>query len=526
LVRRSRHATQGAAPTIPAGFRIFASRKDDSMVDNRSRVLASPLTRSRISRRGLVAGAGTLAATSTFTTYTPSAAAQFSGKIRMQAGAYTPSESMEKTANNPIPHDAIQRVAAQYMEANPDVEIEFVRVPEGTDARVWTVTQLTGGNAPEIVWTHSFDTNRDVGKGWWTNLLPYFEEPNPYITTAGDPGSERWIDQFFEGPTGAKFAANGEIYVVPYDLVTTFFFYNKALFEQAGVQIPTTYTQLLETIAKLDESGVPAYNGLRWSRPQLGEMLIGAWADEFEPTGIGGAYTQKDISLAILDGIYDATKIEYKEWLRLMKEGVPYWSEQWTIHDEANFDLQFAQGQLGIYEDGSWRFGLLNANDELEFEWGSFFMTTVEIGTGPGQSEYATGEPAPSIGGATAIQYGVTNSAEKNGVLDLCIDWLRYITAPEQASLIIDELGQFLPNIKGVEVNEDLRGPLEAVSSGPGEAGMIAYADKIDAEAAAQIDTATNNYLLGRAELDETAQAIQDLLYAQAEASAEANGWR
>ena len=42
-------------------------------------------------------------------------------------------------------------------------------------------------------------------------------------------------------------------------------------------------------------------------------------------------------------------------------------------------------------------------------------------------------------------------------VLDLCIDWLRYITAPEQASLIIAELGQFLPNIKGVEVNEDLQ---------------------------------------------------------------------
>ena len=66
-------------------------------------------------------------------------------------------------------------------QANPDVEIEFILIPAGTDARVWTVTQLTGGNAPEIVWTQSFDTNRDVGKGWWTNLLPYMEQPNPYV---------------------------------------------------------------------------------------------------------------------------------------------------------------------------------------------------------------------------------------------------------------------------------------------------------------------------------------------------------
>jgi hypothetical protein len=256
-------------------------------------------------------------------------------------------------------------------------------------------------------------------------------------------------------------------------------------------------------------------------------MLIGAWKDQIEPTGQAGAYTQKDIALAILDGIYDATKPEYKEWLRLMKEGVANWAQQWPDENAAEiFERQFSQGQLGIFEDGSWRFGLLKANDQLEFEWGSFFMPMLEQGTDPGQSEYATGLPAPAIGGATALQYGVTNSAEKNGVLDTVIDFLRYICAPEQASVIISEKGQFLPNIKGVEVNEDLKEPLEAVASGVGEAGMIAYGDKIDAEAAAQIDTATNNYLLDRGELDETAQAIQDLLFAQAEAAAEANGWR
>ena len=495
------------------------------MVDNRSRVLASPLTRSRISRRGLVAGAGALAAASTFSTYRPASAQSFSGKIRMEAHDYTPSESMEKSANNPIPHDGLQRMADQYIAMYPDVEIEFVRVPPGTDSRVWAVTQLTGGNAPEIVWTQSFDTNRDVGKGWWLNLLPYMEEPNPYVTEG--PGSERWIDLFFEAPTGAKFAPNGELYVVPYDLVTTFFFYNKSLFEQAGVAVPTTYAELITVTTTLKDAGIPAYNGMQWSRPQLGEMLIGAWKSEIEPTGNAGAYTQKDIALAILDGIYDATKPEYKEWLRLMHDAVPAWAEQWPDENAAEiFERQFAQGQLGIFEDGSWRFGLLEANDELQFEWGSFFMPILEKGTGVGQSEYATGEAPPAIGGATANQFGITNTAEKNGNVDLCVDFLRYISAPEQATEIIGELGQFLPNIKGVEVNEDLVEPLEAVASGVGEAGMIAYGDKIDAEAGAQIDTAINNYLLDRAELDETAQTVQDLLFAQAEAAADANGWR
>ncbi len=482
-----------------------------------------------LNRRTLVAGA--TAAAVAGTTLAPSGPAaassrQLSGKIRMEAHDYTPTESMEKSDNNPIPHDALQRVADQYIAANPDVEIELIRIPPGTNSREWVVTQLTGGTAPEIVWSQSFDTNRDVGKGWWINILPFMEQPNPHVA-AGEPGSERWIDQFFEAPTGAKFAPNGELYVVPYDLVTTFFFYNKSHFATAGVEVPTTYAQLLEVTQKLKDAGIVPYNGMQWSRPQLGEMLIGAWADQIEPTGAAGAYTQKDIALAILDGIYDATKPEYKEWLRLMKDGVPFWSEQWAADaDTTKFDLQFSQGRLGIYEDGSWRFGLLNANDQLDFEWGSFFMTTLEVGTGPGQSEYATGLPAPAIGGATANQFAITSTAEQTGTVELCVDWLQYITEPANASLIIGELGQFLPNIKGVDVNEDLRGPLEAVSSGVGEAAMIAYGDKIDAEAGAQIDTAVNNFLLGRAELDETAETIQGLLYAQAEAAADANGWR
>jgi hypothetical protein len=98
----------------------------------------------------------------------------------------------------------------------------------------------------------------------------------------------------------------------------------------------------------------------------------------------------------------------------------------------------------------------------------------------------------------------VTNTVEKNGNLDLAIDFLRFITAPKQASNIIGEKGQFLPNIKNVQVNEDLKEPLEAVASGVGEAGMIAYDDKIEAEAIQKKNLAQANYLLGRAELDET----------------------
>ncbi|MEJ7838996.1 MAG: extracellular solute-binding protein, partial [Thermomicrobiales bacterium] len=334
-----------------------------------------------------------------------------------------------------------------------------------------------------------------------------------------------WMDQFFEIPTASKYATNGHIYVVPYDLVTTFFFYNKTIFQNAAVEPPTTYDQFLTVLQTIQESGAVPYNGMQWSQPQLGEMVLRRWTADFAATGAGGAYTQKDVTLAILAGIFDATKPEYRDWLRLMKESVPFWAQQWT-QEEPELDRQFTQGNLGVYEDGSWRFGLLNANTELDFEWGSFFMPTLMPGTGVGLSEFADGAAPPAIGGATANQFGITNSAVNNNNVELCVDFLRYMTAPAQASEVIAELGQFLPNIQGVEVNQDLAPALEAVTTGIGEAGMIAYADKIDAEAADNIATATSNFLLDRTSIDDVVVEIQGLYMAQAEKVADEQGWR
>lgn len=485
----------------------------------------------RLSRRAAVAGAGATVLSVAIAGGIPKATSaswqgqKLSGKFKIEAHDYTPSQSMEKSANNPIPHDALARVIKAYQELNPDVEIETVRIPPGTESRVWTVTQLTGERAPEVVWTQSADTNRDAGKNWWVSLDPFMAQPNPYVD-AGQPGSGKWLDQFFESPTSAKIGPDGHLYVVPYDLVTTFFFYNKTIFKNAGVEIPTTYADFIAVLSKIKGSGAVAYNGMQWSRPQLGDMLLRAWAANIPATGSGGAYTQKDVTLAIINGSFDATKPEYKEWLRLMKDSVPYWSEQWPVAATTKFDLQFSQGKLGILEDGSWRFGLLKANDQLDFEWGSFFMPPLTKGTGPGFSELADGKPAPAIGGATANQFGITNTATKNNNVELVIDFLRYITAPVQASEIIGELGQFLPNIKGVDVNQDLAPALKAVSSGIGEAGMIAYADKIDAEAAVNIGKVTDTYLLGRAELDETTTQLQKLYMDQAVKTAADQGWK
>ncbi|HMN28606.1 MAG TPA: hypothetical protein PKE45_10675 [Caldilineaceae bacterium] len=178
---------------------------------------------------------------------------------------------------------------------------------------------------------------------------------------------------------------------------------------------------------------------------------------------------------------------------------------------------------MAVFEDGSWRFGLLKADPLVDFEWGSFYAPTISEQDSP----FATGKAAPPIGGATAAQWAVTTRTEKEGLLPLAIDFLRFVTAPENANRMISELGQFLPNIKGVDVNPDLKEPLRAITEGLGEAGMITYPDKIGTEQREKIDTIVwRNYLLDEITLEEAQQQIDELMMEYTDGAIAANGWK
>jgi ABC-type glycerol-3-phosphate transport system substrate-binding protein len=449
-------------------------------------------------------------------------AAELSGSISIYGQAYNPSQSMVKTPNNPIPHHMLQVVIDEYQALHPKVQVSIVYAPASiTDTRVWEVTQLTGDIAPDIMWAQSFWTNEDIGKGWWIPLDPYLASPNPYIP-AGHPGHDRWIDEFYAVPTEVKRAVDGHIYVVPYDLVTTFFFYNKNLFDKAGIKdAPATWADFQVVLQKLQKAGIDPYNGMAWSMPQLGTMCLRSYIEgKVRPTGSFGAYTLKDMALAIKHGVFSTSLPQWQSWYSLMGASAPYWSKDWAEGTNYNgtldFSVRFTSGQLGILEDGSWRFGLLKANTLVNFPWSSFFMPILTKGTGPGQSPYVDGKPAPAIGGATSLQYAITKTAREKKTLPIAVDFLKYMSAPRQAARVIGELDQFLPNEKEVHVNQALAGPLKRVTAGIGEAGIFVYGDKFTTEANDKITKATNQYLLGQISLSQVSAQIQAIYSAMA----------
>lgn len=496
-----------------------------------------PDARSGLRRLAAAICVGTLLAGSLVACSTPSQEPAASGSpsgsngvtptgktIRIWAAHYTPTESMEVTAENPYPRQALRTIADEWTAlSGTKVEIVEMGAGAGTDERTWALTQLNSGDAPEIMNVQSFYAAQDKPNKWWVKLDDYLGQPNPYID--GD-GSATWSDEFYQLPLGTKRDSDGELYVIPVDLVTTMFFYNKAAFEAAGItEPPTTYAEFLTDMQAIkDKTDFVPVSPFSFSKLQLGEQVVAPWKDKIQATGVGGAYTMKDITEAILDGRFNADSQEYRDWMRLLKEALPYWSSDWAV-EGTDWGQRFTEGKLAVLEDGTWRFGMLDANKQLGFDWGTFFMPVVGEGTGRGQAPSSTGAAAPSIGGASGLQLGITYSAEKNGVLDETVDFLKYLTAPRQMERMVNELGQYLPTAKDAEVNPLLEAPLKAVTDGVGEAGMILYYDKVGLDAQIALQNLTTQYLQDAISLDELAVKSQEAYLTAAETNKKNNGW-
>lgn len=451
---------------------------------------------------------------------------KIAGDLKIWVGSnYQPSKSMVKSPQNLQPHNAVVRVGEAYKKLHPEVgKLDFIDVPTTTDSRLWTETSQAGGTIPHITWQHSFQIDDDVHKNWWVPLDPFVAQPNHYIK-AGDPGSVHWIDEFYPIPTSTKKSIDGHLYVIPYDLITTFFYYNKDLFKKAGLDpaaAPKTWAEFVKVQQTLKDKGItPTGHTSWWSDSQVAQMVFASIADKVHAGG--GPVSRQETECAIKNKVWDYSTPMAADYLRILKAEVPFADPDWAssaITADA-WRRKFITQQDAIMEDHTQLVGLLQADPQLAFQWGAFSCPKVTKET----SKYATGAPAPAIGGATSTQLAITTRAVREKKEALAVDFLMYLCEPKNAALVIGELNNRLPNIKGVDVSEDLKGPLDAIINGYGEAAMFVYGDKVSRETDQKRADAIQAMRLGKADIPTTQKTIQDLQMQGALADIKQNNW-
>jgi ABC-type glycerol-3-phosphate transport system substrate-binding protein len=375
-------------------------------------------------------------------------------------GVYMPGTTPRNVGE---PLKAMRQVADRFEALYPDTKIEFVNVP--AQQREWLVTQLSAGQAPDILCINVEDVWQDVHKGWYLPLDNWLDKPNPFVSP-GSLGSTQWWDLFkYQAITRGKAAPNGKMYCITYDMIETGIFYNKDLFGRYGLSEPKTWNEFTHTQRVLKQHGhIP----LMVSMPFISDWAVDLLFDQL----------YSDI-LPVIDLESDAKRVEYlrhyldgDEIAFLHSRGFftksdPRWMEMWRIlkewrlffsknlsRSDSEVVRSFLTQNAAMLWASSELVNLFSRDPKMSFEWGVFYLPAL----GPSDSRFITTPHEMGVIGGAATQYTVTNSAfsdtqdpNTSTRVQRCIAFLQFITTPESARSITNELSCLLPNVVGVD---------------------------------------------------------------------------
>lgn len=138
-----------------------------------------------------------------------------------------------------------QKLADEYMAAHPDVTVE-ITVLENEAFKTKLTTVMQSGEPP------------DIFQSWGGGVMNEYAKAGLLkdITADLDADGGAWRNTFSPGALGV-YAYEGKNYGVPWDMGMVGFWYNKALFAQAGIDAPpATWAELLEDVQKLKDAGI------------------------------------------------------------------------------------------------------------------------------------------------------------------------------------------------------------------------------------------------------------------------------
>jgi len=382
--------------------------------------------------------------------------------IRMVAGQYTPSRDMTRSEINRYPHNAIRRIADKWEKLHPGYRIEFKDVPIGPNYIEWISAQCAAKIEPEIVFFYAGGQIL-AENGWAVPLDEYFDRPNPYV-----PGNKHWRDIFYDAVFAPQWAFldDGRFYQVAVDIFETVIYCNLDIFKKAGLlepdgrpHQPRDWEDFFAMQEKIRRAGyTPFWSPAFWSwwpTGILGDMLYGrdvlAKIDVLKPNGVVEA---EETNRAILKGIFTAYDPRYEAYMRIMKRWSQYWPRGFDFTESAGHIDPFMLGHLAMNWSSVW--GIVSILDDpmREFDLGTIYFPRLTTATTP----LATGAPPPAVG-SPGTTYYITEAAVRNGLLEQCVDWLMFLTTPENIELLTQEKTnvKFPPAVHGVRVDPVLK---------------------------------------------------------------------
>lgn len=259
--------------------------------------------------------------------------------------------------------DTVKSLLEYLKEEVPDVEIEFQFIDNSNYDTV-VDTQLSAEEGPDIICESPASALKHAKLG-------YLAEVNDLGAKYSDAGT-------------SVYSYDGNIYALPGISWFEGIYYNKQLFEDNDIEIPTTFDEYITICKKFQELGIKRLAaGLKSWEPMLKNSMAFVTADYLstdEGKSFGEDYRNGEASL-------DGTWNEYLEtWSQMITEGIYTTDMTGTDHDQAL--EEFATGKAAMFCSGPWDLETITSkNPDLKIDMMPFNGTKASDGWligGPG----------------------------------------------------------------------------------------------------------------------------------------------
>ena len=227
-------------------------------------------------------------------------------------------------------------------ESGINVEVDFLQYQAMKPAQEVELQNPRTGEYDIVAWV-VFTKSEYVINGYLAPLANFFVDPaladpsyDPddlvpaYVETGGVVGG---TNAYLPGPTQA-------LYGVPFGAETSILAYRQDIFEENGLDVPTTYDAMLETAAYITENVEGVYG--MTSRGAAGHQIVHGWLLHLSP--FGGTIFDSDWNPAVTD----PEAIAALEALKAIIDNSPPGVEAYGFGEQAN---AFLQGDAAMYLD-------------------------------------------------------------------------------------------------------------------------------------------------------------------------------
>lgn len=311
---------------------------------------------------------------------------------------------------------AYNRIFAEFGKQNPGIAVEF-KAFKNTEYNTILQTGLTESGGPDVAQLRVYGNLQPVVESG--GLLPL----DGKVDLSGfQPGVV----------ASAKGKKDGKLYGIPAAVSTMQVFYNKKIFADQGIAVPTTWAELVAAAEKLRSAGVTpiAATGKDvWMLPILHDTVAAA--------RYGGSGFQQ----RVLAGKAKFTDPDYVASLRVVKELQPFLPKDVVGVSYADAQLLFINEQAAMFPGGSFELGFF-AKQNPDLQLGTFAVPP------PPGSAAST----PVTPGWADMSYGVSAKSDNQEAAVKLVAWM---AGKEFGQRFTDELKQISP-VPGVTAGDPL----------------------------------------------------------------------